>query len=50
MNFFDDKSDRELIRLENFLDNIENVNDVRPIEEYRRKFDPPHPTKYSIKN
>lgn len=42
-NFFDDKSDRELIRLANFLENIEHVEDVRPIEEYRRKLEPPSP-------
>jgi RNA polymerase II subunit A small phosphatase-like protein len=39
-NFFDDKTDRELIRLSNFLDRIAEVDDVRPIEELRRRYEP----------
>jgi len=39
-NFFDDKTDRELIRLSNFLDHMDEVDDVRPIEELRRRFEP----------
>jgi len=44
-NFFDDKTDRELDRLAYFLEKIVKVTDVRPIEEHRRRFDPPHPPK-----
>jgi Dullard-like phosphatase family protein len=36
-NFFDDKTDRELISLMNFLEEIANVDDVRPIEDWRVK-------------
>jgi len=39
-NFFDDKTDRELIRLANFLDHMDDVEDVRPIEELRRRYEP----------
>jgi len=41
-NFFDDKSDRELMRLAEFLDNIMKVSDVRPIEELRKRYEPKH--------
>jgi len=41
-NFFDDKSDRELMRLAEFLDNIVKVPDVRPIEELRKRYEPTH--------
>jgi len=41
-NFFDDKSDRELMRLAEFLDNIMKVSDVRPIEELRKRYEPQH--------
>jgi Dullard-like phosphatase family protein len=43
-NFFDDKSDRDLYKLAYFLENITHLSDVRPIEDYRRKYDPPHYT------
>jgi len=39
-NFFDDKSDRELVRLANFLEHLVEVDDVRPIEELRKKYEP----------
>jgi len=41
-NFFDDKTDRELMRLAEFLDNIMKVPDVRPIEELRKRYEPTH--------
>jgi len=39
-NFFDDKSDRELIKLSNFLDHMINIEDVRPIDDMRKKYEP----------
>jgi len=45
-HFFDDKSDRDLYRLTYFLERITTVSDVRPIEEYRKKFDPPQHMKF----
>jgi RNA polymerase II subunit A small phosphatase-like protein len=44
-NFFDDKTDRELTRLSAFLQRITKVDDVRPIESLRHKFEPAHPPK-----
>jgi len=38
-NFFDDKTDRELDRLTSFLEKILNVEDVRPIEGFRQKYE-----------
>jgi len=38
-NFFDDKTDRELYRLTSFLEKIINVEDVRPIESFRQKYE-----------
>jgi len=41
-NFFEDKKDRELTRLTTFLENIATIDDVRPIEDLRKRFEPPH--------
>jgi hypothetical protein len=38
-NFFDDKTDRELITLYNFLEDITGVQDVRPIEQWRKQLE-----------
>jgi len=39
-NFFDDKTDRELVKLAGFLDHMVEIDDVRPIEELRKKYEP----------
>jgi RNA polymerase II subunit A small phosphatase-like protein len=44
-NFFDDKTDTELYRLTAFLEKIMNVEDVRPIEGFRQRFENKHPNK-----
>jgi hypothetical protein len=38
-SFFDDKEDRELYRLTEFFERIVKINDVRPIEDLRRKYE-----------
>jgi len=40
-NFFDDKKDRELDKLEAFLENMVDIDDVRPIGELRRRYEAP---------
>jgi RNA polymerase II subunit A small phosphatase-like protein len=37
-NFFDDKTDQDLYELGTFLEFVANVDDVRPVEEWRKKF------------
>jgi len=37
-NFFDDKTDRELYELSSFLEFLANVEDVRPVENWRKKY------------
>jgi len=39
-NFFDDKTDTELDKLTAFLENIVNIDDVRPIADLRKIYEP----------